>query len=743
MPDHEVTKVRRWDEIAPVYGYEPQTLSAREELVHQRPETIHEFKTCGLNGEISLGRDTLWIIVRWPNGAGVAIRGVFSPEGDLEAVNLREEDGALRLTLSGTTTGEFRCRLACPDPNANVFRWSVSLIPVADLLIPPSPWNVYPIDPFGDPIPTKGIVHAAQRGSAAGILYFTLTEPRSGSVLYFQNLTALGEYCEITHTDTDGCLGNNWPGLGFQIPPSERIPLPSGQEIGVCDFLVNFSEVVPENDRETARLFVELLADVYRSLPRREPDYRHWPSKAEATLRDLTVSSKCSLEQNGYLYLRPYVSAEYPDSMTQLTVTLPLWEYAEWLGREIPLVEDLKKGLWGFFDPKIGTIRRYLATVGKEKNADELDSWYLYHPLMNLGRLAQRGDDRAKEMFFGALDYAIDAAHRFEYWWPIQFNLKTLEVIKGDRKPGEAGQTDVSGLYAKVMLHAYDLSGDPKYIEEAKRSIEALKGLSFSIGYQFNNVAYGINACLRLWKETGNAFFRDQSYVFLASFLHNANLWECDFGCGKYYRTFMGVTCLHDGNYMAAYEEFESFAAFHESLDLAGDDLPRSVRLLINEFCRYALDHAWFYYPGELPREILAKETRNGHIDRSLAIPLEDLYAGWEAPGAIGQEVYGCGAAFAYVTRAYRRVPGAPFMVYSDYRMAELEAGENEIRFRLQGDHEFRCRMRLIPDSGDRLPDAKVRIGDDGEPAEGERTPEGHLEFLTPGDSIVEIRWSS
>ena len=107
----------------------------------------------------------------------------------------------------------------------------------------------------------------------------------------------------------------------------------------------------------------------------------------------------------------------------------------------------------------MATVRRYLPTVGKDKDANAVNSWYLVPPPGELGRLAKRGDAAAQDLFFNALDFAIKVARHFQYRWPVQFNVRTLEVLTGDRKPGEPGQTDVGGLYAYVMLQAYDLSG--------------------------------------------------------------------------------------------------------------------------------------------------------------------------------------------------------------------------------------------------------------------------------------------
>jgi len=87
------------------------------------------------------------------------------------------------------------------------------------------------------------------------------------------------------------------------------------------------------------------------------------------------------------------------------------------------------------------------------------------------------------------------------------------------------------------------------------------------------------------------------------------------------YPTFFGLFPLHDAPYLAAYEELEAQAKFHEYLLLGGDDVRPSLKLLLAEYQKYALDRAWLYYPDALPAGALAPSQRNGSIERSLCVP--------------------------------------------------------------------------------------------------------------------------
>ena len=738
----QATKSDGWNTLAPIHGQRPHTLTVQSKLRENRRPLL-KFKLGHFRCEVRQSLDTLWVVAR-TNAGGVAMRGIYSPDGAISVKKqitkrLKSASGEGTITsfrIVGSSMGLFDVVLQTFSPA--MFRVTVTLKPAAPLLMPPQPWNIYPIDAENNPVTTRGIVHAAQRGSAAGLLYFSITRPAVGSALYFQNLTALNDYCEQTHTTPNTVVGQSWPGLGFMIPDTKEKAVEKGKPIGVNDAFVHLSETIPADPRASAKLFLEMLANVYTELPKPQTQYHDWPKMARATLRDLNHSPKLRIEQQGYLYLRPYTDAEYPDSMVQLTVLLPLMEFADWSQEKVPLAGQLREAFYNFFDPKLGTLRRYLATVGDDKNADEVDSWYLYHPLTNLARLTRRGDEEAKKLFLTSLDFGIKVARRFKYHWPVQYDLKTLAIVTDNRKEGESGQTDVAGIYANVLLEAWEITGNADYLAEAKNAIESLRPLAFNIGYQFNLVAIGVLACLRLFKITGDDFYRDQAEVLLASFLHNTNIWECEFGPAKFFKTFMGVTCLHDGPYMAAYEEFEAFASFHDCLQLAGDDLSRPARLMMTEYCRYALEHCWFFFPSELPADQLSEEVRNGHIDRKLAMPLEDLYADWQKPGAVGQETYGAGMAFTMVTRSHYRIPGAAFMLYCDYPIADLIVDGQRMSLRIIGEPDFACRLRLIK-TGRSPVRAKVTIN--GSEAMSPSHRGGDLDFSPVGGSRLTIQW--
>lgn len=370
-----------------------------------------------------------------------------------------------------------------------------------------------------------------------------------------------------------------------------------------------------------------------------------------------------------------------------------------------------------------------------------MDSWYLHHPLLNLSRLALKGDQTAKKLFLDSLDFAIKVAHHFTYKWPVFYKMDTLEVVKAETAEGKGGEKDVAGIYAHVMLQAWELTNEQRYLNEAEQAAKTLQGLGFEIFYQANNTAFSSGALLRLYKITRNELFLELSYMCLAGLFRNVQLWDCNYGYGKNFPKFFSLYPLNDAPYTAAYEEQEVFCAFHDYLEHAEDlDILPSVKLLIAEYIRYLVDRAVYYYPTMLPADMLEEKPKIGEVDSKLWIALEDLQDGWLKSGTVGQEVYGAGNAFGILPRHYLQIPDEPFMIYTDYPTSGFNArkGKN-ITFKILGDERINCRMMLVKTAQKKIPEFEVSLKGNKEPLKASPVNGGNLEYIIPGNSTITI----
>jgi hypothetical protein len=349
------------------------------------------------------------------------------------------------------------------------------------------------------------------------------------------------------------------------------------------------------------------------------------------------------------------------------------------------------------------------------------------------------GNDHARELYLRSVEFGIKAAQHFKYRFPIKFDINDFSVITKARGDEDLGQTDVTGLYAYVMLLGFDLTDDDRFIDEARAAMNAARGLRFDLNYQANLTAWGAAAAARLWRATADDAWRRLSYIYLASFLHNTAMWESKIGHSASYPNFFGATALHDASYMAVLECSESFLAFQSYLRDSGADVLAGARLLMAEYCRYAIDRAWFYFPDTLPAEAVSGNPRDGKIDPSLSFPLEDLYLDGRACGEVGQEVYGAGAAFIFASQPFHALAGAPFSLFCDSFVFGWERPTSRSAvLTLGGAPGTDAMLVLLPGEG-KLGRVALSLADGRR--RKSRRKDGNLVFSVPADAALTLTW--
>lgn len=680
----------------------------------------------------------------------LVFRAAYSPQDKIQIERTEEHNDGVDFNLS-SGIGKLNVKIRFINNDYPILRYTTSLIPAADLLIPYWPREIISVGKNGKPENTTGKIHVSQVGTRSGMMYFSQTKPKGGSVLYLQNLTALADYCQQTETSCGDTVGGDWPEIGFALPPAKK-PLAAGKEVITSDAFVVFDPLTPANENDMVMQYLDMLAAAYLQVPRPDTQYQHWPAILDKGLKDLIQSPACWTHYAGHDYLNAYVS-DYdtpPEIMVQLAVLLPLDDYTTWNKSNLDVIKKVRDNLESFYDKKLGTIMRWLPAAEDDLEEEEeqkkplvMDSWYLHHPLLNLSRLALKGDELAKKLFLDSLEFAIKVAHHFNYQWPVFYKMDTLEVIKAETQPGKGGEKDVPGLYAHVMLQAWELTGKKRYLQEAEKAAKKLKGLGFDLFYQANNTSFSAGALLRLYKITGNKLYLELSYLCLANVFKNVRLWDCNYGYGKNFPSFFALFPLNDAPYTAVYEEQEVFCALHDYLmNAEGVDIQPSVTILASEYIRYLVDRAVYYYPPMLPKEMLSPDVKIGEVDPKLWIALEDMHDGWEQCGQVGQEVYGAGNAFGILPRHYMQVPGENFMVYVDYPTNGFKARKgSNINFKIVGDNRLTCRMMIVKTNEHKLPKFAITIKGQKQELQGKTTNDGHLEFQLSGNTEVKISW--
>lgn len=729
----------------------PWVLAVNAKLNDPQLSPAFEREVLDYSFKVYFIEDSAWLVASWPKRSRIAFRLAYAPNDRLELKKILEKDGQVTLKIS-SVIGDYETVLGLPGGDTPVLRLKTTLIPAAPVLFPYWPRDIVPLGAAGSDLLAEGEVKVSQVGTRSGQLYFSLTRPKAGSVLYLQNLTALADYNQDTETSGGDTVGGEWPEIGFALPPTlKNKTLEAGKSYVLSDAIIVFSEEVPADEPAMVRQYLNLLAAAYLQLPKPATSYKPWPEILQKGLADLQDSPGCWSQVAGNHYLNAYL-CDYktpPEIMVQLAVLLPLVDYIEWTDAELAMMKTIRDGLTAFYDEELGTIMRWHPKMADKMEAVEeqmkpmvMDSWYLNHPLLNLSRLALKGDKVAEKLFLDSLEFAIKVAHHFDYTWPVFYKMDTLEVEKAETQPGKGGEKDVPGLYAHVLLQAWELTGKKRYLAEAEKAAQRLAGLGFELFYQANNTAFSAGALLRLYKITKKEVYKELSYLCLANVMQNTGLWDCNYGYGKNFPSFFRLFPLSDAPYTAAYEEEEVFCAFHDYLKHAeGLDILPSLRLLMAEYIRYLVDRAVYYYPPMLPKEMLSDEVKTGEVDPDLYIALEDLHDGWEKSGEVGQEVYGAGNAFGILPRHYMQVDGQPIMIYTDYPTYGFSPRKHRpAKFRLAGDGRLNARLLLVKTDKGKMSAFSVTVNGQKD-AKGKKTKEGHLEFIVAGDSEITINW--
>lgn len=722
----------------------PELAAACEILSGRAGRRLAEARQGGLGIEVTFDLDALWVIVRRDASGGLALR--FPVFGSDAVACVMPANGAHAMIECRSNVGKATLCLTGDGFGVEQLRARYSFTPSTDLRIGRIARDLVSFGPDGVPDPNGVTVEAQQRKMNTALLYLTPGCDDFGKVLYLQNLTSLNTYFNATGSIPENAVRREGPELGYSPPlnpETGHADLPSGKTLTLYDTILSVRAYPQTEEGDSAWQFLDMIGGIYPWLAPPKAEFHHWPSRAAATVRDLMHAPEARIEHCGHTYFHPYTASEYPDVMVQLAIASALDDWGRWKGIRHPLVREIMAGIEGFHDRELKTLRRYLPNVGTDKNPHAVDSWYLYHPMLNLANLAIAGDEQARELFLATIDYGIKAAHHFRYMWPILYDIRDFSVIQDVAEADERGQTDVGGIYAWVMLQAFELTLERRFVDEAIAAIEAAKGMRFDLNYQANLTAWGAAACLRLWRITDRKDFLKQSYVYLASFFHNAQIWDSEIGMAKDWRNFLGVTCLQDAPYMAAYECFDSFSAFERCLDLGGPDMVPSVRLLLSEYCRHALDRAWFYYPDALPEDGVAKDDiRNGYIQRGLNFPLEDLYPDGQPAGQVGQEIYGCGAALIFTTRSFRRIGDVPFLIWSDvFVRAVHQIDARTVSLRIDGPAGSEARVALVAESGTLPVGLHPRLMTSSGLATAFVERDGRLEASLPAEASLLLAW--
>ncbi len=588
----------------------------------------------------------LWLYPKnWFKGAlsSTIVTGLdFNPFDPTKIANLQvaDEQELITVLLTGVNEGlEYSITLDFFKVHPGLLRWRCQLQNAAAFAVKSGQPEIRYYDrELHREVSSSVEIYAEQQPYAAGIAYGYDPFATKGTILYFANFTSLNDYFALQHVSPERCVSMNSAMLGFQRPSSNRIL--RNEPTLITDAFVYLQVNKPPTEVEQARRFLIQLATIYQYLQKPQNEAHDWHSIAQKLLDDLK-DERCLVTVKGNEYLRTYVDVprlNTAEAITQLDVIEGIRRFERVFGNVSDTDDYLSNNLYNFYNLTHRTIVNDVPNEGVQEG----DSWYAIHLHLGLASLAKMGDEVSRTLFFLSLPKLMEFAKAVNYQFPVFFNYGDNSAISG-REP------DATGGYLYLMLDAYDLSRDLKYLDEAKMAAEQIAGHGFNFLYETHITAATCAGLARLYHLTGDSHYLEKSYMPLANILLVAWLWECNYGYAEHYPTFFGLSPMAGAGVITMMEHHHALKYLREYRQLVGSQLSPEIVTMLDDFDSYTRMVLWYSLPPFLPAAALhtGPTVYNSHNVASFNIPLEDLRDGWQKSGSLGQQIYGAGGPFA------------------------------------------------------------------------------------------------
>ena len=516
----------------------------------------------------------------------------------------------------------------------------------------------------------------AERASFAAPMFYAYSETFDATLLYWFDLTRINPFIEVTRYGPAGTAGHRGRSFGHTLTSSDLRKLPTGESVILYDAYLYLTSGRAADEGAMFHNYLLQVSDIYDLIAKPEISLPDWQALAKETLADL-VDPATWVELDGKRYWRAYVSdtRQSAEAITQLDVGLASARYAARYGDEqaTGIAQLAEATLEDFYNPRFGLVQNSgpLAVTGDQGRGD---TWYELGHVLKMAEWALLGSDVAAELALASADAWMEYAHTADYRFHRFYNFPDPDNADAAWQ-GSEREPDASGAYAYYMLLLHELTGEERFLEEAKAAVEALAGNGFLLAYETHITAQAAAACARLWQMTGDPHYLALSYGPLANLVRLAWVWEVDYGPAAEATTFWGLNPTQRSGVITPKEQYEAWIYLDEYLRLAHGAVDPSVEKLVAEFLKYTLVTLAYTLPPLAPEGLVTENPAAyptvGENRVDLYIPLEDMRDSWGTWDAIGQQVYGAGMAPTLAALAYREIDG--ITLYSGYPTILIE----------------------------------------------------------------------
>jgi len=510
----------------------------------------------------------------------------------------------------------------------------------------------------------------AERASFAAPIFYAYSETLDATLLYWFDLTRINPFIDVTRYGPAGTAGHRGRTFGHTLTSTDLRKLPTGESVALYDAYLFLTPGRPADEGAMFEDFLLQVSDIYDLIAKPEISLPDWQALAQETLTDLDDPDTW-VELNGKRYWRAYVSdtRQSAEAITQLDVGLGAARYAARYGDEqaTRIAELAEATLEDFYNPLFGLVQNSgpIAVTGSQGRGD---TWYELGHVLKMAEWGLLGSEVAADIALRSADAWMEYAHAVDYRFHRFYNFPDPDNPAAAWQ-GSEREPDASGGYAYYMLLLLELTGEERFLEEAKAAVEALAGHGFLLAYETHITAQAAAACARLWQITGDPHYLALSYGPVANLVRLAWVWEVDHGPAAEATTFWGLNPTQRSGVITPKEQYEAWIYLDEYLRLVRGAVDPSVEKLVAEFLKYTLVTLAYTLPPLAPEGMATEHpaayatVAENRLD--LYIPLEDMRDSWGTWGAIGQQVYGAGMAPTLAALAYREINGVT--VYSGY----------------------------------------------------------------------------
>jgi hypothetical protein len=302
-------------------------------------------------------------------------------------------------------------------------------------------------------------------------------------------------------------------GVGLIAQQATGSVLPAG-DIRFTYYLLQRPQTQLLTEQQAATRWMQAMLPLFEEKLEWPSCATTWKAAAAGTVENLQDKAAAQLEIDGHLGLLSYVKnssklwTQSPGSFELMTVSDVLWPSLLYLQlhpqpayqREC---DALLADFPGFYHADTHTISNdYI------RSADErADSWYPFenglvkYPM--IGALA--GQKSLTQNFLDAFENQRKFAGDFNYLYPIYYHTAT------NQPEGAGTNYAIGGLYAWGAIIAHRLTGDQKYLDEARKSIRILHTVpSERLFHEPQELAYGALAAAELGMQEEAAYLLSQ-----------------------------------------------------------------------------------------------------------------------------------------------------------------------------------------------------------------------------------------